>query len=223
MAVHTPHTRMVLLCLAGLMAVAHCQEALTFKPTNATAPYGTQVTGAPTGFAGTAATTTTLGPCVLRTLHTHAATELLYVVKGSLLSIQFAENGSLIASNLDEGKSGGPRAVVYPAGRTHLQYNPTCKAAQFIAFFPVDVPGIKTVNLPVADLNAAIAKAQTASPNNVNAVGIALAEIQKAATSGPVPAGYAGKGPFTPPATGTATFAFPTTFQGACLKRCKLV
>lgn len=221
---HTP-TTVLLVCMA-LLVGAQAQESLTFAPTNATGPFGTQVTGAPKGFDSVSATTTTLGPCVLRTLHTHAATELLYVVSGGLLSVQFSEDGSIIATSLTAsgGKNGTePQAVVYPVGREHLQYNPTCAPASFIAFFPVDVPGIKTINLNGTSFMKAVAKATEVSPAAVDAVSDSLMGIAMAANT-PVPAGYAGVGNFTPAAV--ATFAFPASAAAqadyACLTRCGL-
>ncbi len=69
------------------------------------------------------------GPCVARSLHTHTATELLYMQQGSIISMQIDEQGKNITDTLTASGTvlpGGPgtgalQIVVYPAGRQHLQ------------------------------------------------------------------------------------------------------
>lgn len=237
MARHTSAVGMLLLCFGLMFCSAQAQqETLTLKPTNATGPDGTAVTGAPTGFGGVSAQTATLGPCALRNLHTHAATEYLYVMEGSLLSIQFTENFTMIASFLTAGTGAnviGPQAVVYPAGRQHLQYNPSCAPVSFTAFFPVNTANINTVNIKGSQLNKAFAAAGASVSFSGNVtitnptptvliVAPLVGEIALTANNGIPPAGTTAA-PFMPVQNGVGTFAFPADLQGACIKRCGLM
>lgn len=73
-----------------------------------------------------------LGPCGMNTPHTHPrATEMLYVVNGTLSSGMIAENGARFVFNTLEAGS----AMLFPKGSIHFQQNEGCGECMFYACF----------------------------------------------------------------------------------------
>lgn len=71
-----------------------------------------------------------LGPCGMNTPHTHPrATEMLYVVNGTLSSGMIAENGARFVFNTLEAGS----AMLFPKGSIHFQQNEGCGKCMFYA------------------------------------------------------------------------------------------
>eukprot|EP00877_Chromochloris_zofingiensis_P006601 jgi/Chrzof1/2194/Cz11g05200.t1 len=106
-------------------------------------PRTTQVTGAPAGSNGITREIVRLGPCTMRTLHTHAATELLApFVGGDVLSGQIY-GGKTNTTVIYAAKQ---QSTIYPAGVPHFQFNPSCNAGYAISVFNTDPAGVKTAN-----------------------------------------------------------------------------
>eukprot|EP00877_Chromochloris_zofingiensis_P006600 jgi/Chrzof1/2193/Cz11g05190.t1 len=114
---------------------------LTPKP-GPPGPRTTQVTGASAGSNGITREIVRLGPCTMRTLHTHAATELLYPFVGDVLSGQIY-GGKTYTTVISAAKQ---QSTIYPAGVPHFQFNPSCSAGYAIQVFNTDPAGVKTVN-----------------------------------------------------------------------------
>ena len=78
---------------------------------------------------GMAMTIGILGPCGMNTPHTHPrATEMLFVVNGTLTSGMIAENGSpFIFNTLETGQ-----AQVFLKGSIHYQQNELCDPVMFV-------------------------------------------------------------------------------------------
>ena len=73
-----------------------------------------------------------LGPCGMNTPHTHPrGTELNIVVKGRLVTSFIAENGARVVHNTGRLYE----LAVFPQGALHMEFNPDCKPAAFVAAF----------------------------------------------------------------------------------------
>ncbi|KAH9951608.1 RmlC-like cupin [Amylocystis lapponica] len=83
-----------------------------------------------------------LGPCGLNTPHTHPrATELLFLVNGSLTSGMVTETGSrFITDTLSPGQ-----AMVLPMGSIHFQQNNGCEPLMFVSALNNEDPGSNLV------------------------------------------------------------------------------
>eukprot|EP00877_Chromochloris_zofingiensis_P005676 jgi/Chrzof1/15109/Cz09g27140.t1 len=138
---------------ATLPAYDSAKLYIKFAPAATSQVTKSQVTGAPAGAFGITGTTTTLGPCTMRTLHTHKATELLFPFSGSLVSGQIYDNQTFQITLVH------PRnATIYPPLVPHFQYNPTCKNVSFIASFNSDPAGVGTVNFMANNTPTALAQ-----------------------------------------------------------------
>ncbi|KAH8681211.1 RmlC-like cupin domain-containing protein [Xylariales sp. PMI_506] len=95
---------------------------------------------------GISAAVAFLGPCGFNTPHVHPrATELAFVVEGTIVSSMFPENGVVNAD-------GTPREIfntlnefdttVYYQGSVHSQFNPNCEPAVFFAALSSEDPGV---------------------------------------------------------------------------------
>lgn len=83
-----------------------------------------------------------LGPCGMNTPHTHPrATEMLYVINGTLTSGMIAENGARLVSNtLNAGQ-----AQIFLQGSIHFQQNELCDPVMFIAALNNEDPGVESI------------------------------------------------------------------------------
>ena len=74
-----------------------------------------------------------LGPCGMNTPHTHPrATEMLYVVNGTLTSGMIPENGNrFIFNTLEPGQ-----AQIFLQGSIHYQQNELCEPVMFVGAYP---------------------------------------------------------------------------------------
>ncbi|EIW61982.1 RmlC-like cupin [Trametes versicolor FP-101664 SS1] len=83
-----------------------------------------------------------LGPCGMNTPHTHPrATEMLYVVNGTLSSGMIAENGARFVFNTLEAGS----AMLFPKGSIHFQQNEGCEPMMFVAALNHEDPGVESI------------------------------------------------------------------------------
>ncbi|KAI9001036.1 RmlC-like cupin [Trametes punicea] len=91
---------------------------------------------------GLAMTIGFLGPCGMNTPHTHPrATEILYVVNGTISSGMLAENGARFVFN----KVPAGSAVIFPKGSIHFQQNEECEPITFVAALNHEDPGIESM------------------------------------------------------------------------------
>ncbi|KAI0771602.1 RmlC-like cupin domain-containing protein [Trametes elegans] len=91
---------------------------------------------------GIAMTVGFLGPCGMNTPHTHPrATEILYLVNGTLSSGMIAENGARFVFNTIHGGS----ATVFPRGSIHFQQNEGCDPIVFVAALNNEDPGVESI------------------------------------------------------------------------------
>ncbi|EMD40757.1 hypothetical protein CERSUDRAFT_80405 [Gelatoporia subvermispora B] len=91
---------------------------------------------------GMAMTIGFLGPCGMNTPHTHPrATEMLYVVNGSIISGTLQENGARFVFNEVPGGS----ATIFPKGSIHFQQNNGCEPITFVAALNNEDPGVDSI------------------------------------------------------------------------------
>ena len=84
----------------------------------------------------------TVSPCGLILPHIHPrADEFIFVTQGEFLTQFIAETGAALVEN----KLNIMGSTLFPRGSIHLEYNPTCQTAQFIAAFNGNDPGISFV------------------------------------------------------------------------------
>jgi len=84
----------------------------------------------------------TIEPCGLILPHLHPrAEEFVFVAEGHIFTQFIAETGAVLVSN-DLQKSGG---TMFPRGSIHLEYNPECTPAAFVAAFNDNDPGVSFV------------------------------------------------------------------------------
>jgi len=84
----------------------------------------------------------TVEPCGLVLPHIHPrAEEFAFVTEGHLFTQFLAETGAALVSN-DLQKYGG---TMFPRGSIHLEYNPECTRASFVAAFNDNDPGVSFV------------------------------------------------------------------------------
>jgi hypothetical protein len=83
-----------------------------------------------------------VGPCGLVLPHIHPrADEFIIVTEGQFFTQFITENGaSLITNTLNQWGS-----TIFPKGSIHLEWNPTCHPASFVAAFNSNDPGISFV------------------------------------------------------------------------------
>ncbi|KAI1795208.1 RmlC-like cupin [Ganoderma leucocontextum] len=91
---------------------------------------------------GLAMTIGLLGPCGMNTPHTHPrATEILYLVNGTLTTGMIPENGDRFIFNTLEGGS----AQVFLQGSIHYQQNELCDPVLFVAALNNEDPSVLSV------------------------------------------------------------------------------
>jgi hypothetical protein len=82
-----------------------------------------------------------IGPCGFNTSHTHPRSpQINVIVEGSLATLFVPENGvEPIGPNvLDKFQM-----TVFPQGSTHMEWNPDCDRAVFVAGFASEDPGVE--------------------------------------------------------------------------------
>lgn len=82
-----------------------------------------------------------IGPCGFNTPHTHPrSSQINVIVEGSLATLFVPENGvEPIGPNvLDKFQM-----TVFPQGSTHMEWNPNCEPAVFVAGFASEDPGVE--------------------------------------------------------------------------------
>jgi len=83
-----------------------------------------------------------LNACSLVPPHTHPrSAEFITVVEGTVFTQFLTESGSVVISNNLTTLMG----TVFPQGSIHLEFNPTCGKAVFVAGFNDDDPGVSNV------------------------------------------------------------------------------
>ncbi|KAH9899893.1 RmlC-like cupin [Cubamyces lactineus] len=91
---------------------------------------------------GLAMTVGFLGPCGMNTPHTHPrATEMLYVVNGTISSGMIEENGARFVFNKVDAGS----AMIFPKGSIHFQQNEGCEPITFVAALNNEDPGVESI------------------------------------------------------------------------------
>jgi oxalate decarboxylase/phosphoglucose isomerase-like protein (cupin superfamily) len=104
------------------------------QATGSTAPFLTDVDAA--------MAIVTIEPCGLILPHLHPrGDEFVLVIEGEVYTQFIAETGAVLIEN--ELKTLG--ATLLPKGSIHLEYNPTCKPATFVAAFNTNDPGVSFV------------------------------------------------------------------------------
>ena len=91
---------------------------------------------------GESMTVAYLGPCGMNTPHVHnRATELNIVVQGRLVTNFVGENGAKpVANTLSTFQM-----AVFPQGAIHIEFNPDCEDAVFVAAFNDQDPGVQSI------------------------------------------------------------------------------
>ena len=82
-----------------------------------------------------------IGPCGFNTPHTHPrSSQINVIVEGSLAVLFVPENGvdPIGPSTLDKFQM-----TVFPQGSTHMEWNPNCEPAVFVAGFASEDPGVE--------------------------------------------------------------------------------
>ncbi|KAG6001066.1 hypothetical protein E4U21_004709 [Claviceps maximensis] len=83
-----------------------------------------------------------LGPCGMNTPHVHnRATELNFVAEGRLVTNFVEENGVRAVANTVTKF----QMAVFPQGAIHIEFNPDCTDAVFVAGFNNADPGVQTI------------------------------------------------------------------------------
>ena len=83
-----------------------------------------------------------LGPCGMNTPHTHPrATEMLYLVNGTITTGMIPENGERFIFNIVEAGS----AQVFLQGSIHYQQNELCGSILFVAALTHEDPGVSSL------------------------------------------------------------------------------
>ncbi|RDA87549.1 hypothetical protein CP532_3945 [Ophiocordyceps camponoti-leonardi (nom. inval.)] len=91
---------------------------------------------------GAAMTVGFLGPCGMNTPHVHnRATELNIIVQGRLATNFIVENGARAIENLVSRF----QMAVFPQGAIHMEFNPDCHEAVFVAGFNDADPGVQQI------------------------------------------------------------------------------
>jgi hypothetical protein len=90
----------------------------------------------------TSLTVVTIAPCGLVAPHLHPrGDEFSLVTEGRILSQFITETGSIIVTN----ELPTYTATVFPKGSIHVEYNPDCTEAKFVAAFNNNDPGISLI------------------------------------------------------------------------------
>ncbi|KAG5990916.1 hypothetical protein E4U43_004160 [Claviceps pusilla] len=91
---------------------------------------------------GAAMTIGFLGPCGMNSPHVHnRATQLNFVAEGRLVTNFIEENGvRAVANTVDKFQM-----AIFPQGAIHIEFNPDCEDAVFVAGFNNADPGVQTI------------------------------------------------------------------------------
>lgn len=82
-----------------------------------------------------------LGPCGFNTPHTHPrSSEINVIVEGSLATLFVPENG---VEPIGPNVLNKFQMTVFPQGATHMEWNPNCEPAVFVAGFASEDPGVE--------------------------------------------------------------------------------
>jgi hypothetical protein len=83
-----------------------------------------------------------LSPCAMVAPHLHPrADEFIIVTNGSLFTQFITENGAVLISN----NLTAYEATMFAKGSIHLEFNPGCEAATFVAAFNDNDPGVSLI------------------------------------------------------------------------------
>jgi hypothetical protein len=134
----------------------------------------------------------TIEPCGLILPHIHPrGDEFIITTQGTIFTQFIAETGAVLVSNTLNTLG----ATLFPKGSIHLEYNPTCQPATFIAAFNTNDPGVSFVaanlfsledQLVIASLggDAVVSGADLASIRHALPEGLAVAVDQCVQTCG---------------------------------------
>jgi len=123
-------------------AVVSSPAGKLVQATGSTAPFLTDINAA--------MAVVVVEPCGLILPHLHPrADEFVIVIEGELYTQFIAETGAVLIEN--ELKTLG--ATLLPKGSIHLEYNPTCQPATFVAAFNNNDPGVSFVGANLFSLN----------------------------------------------------------------------
>jgi len=115
-------------------AVVSSPAGQLVQATGSTAPFLTDINAA--------MAVVVIEPCGLVLPHLHPrADEFVIVIEGEIYTQFIAETGAVLIEN--ELKTLG--ATLLPKGSIHLEYNPTCQPATFVAAFNNNDPGVSFV------------------------------------------------------------------------------
>jgi len=98
-----------------------------------------------------------IGPCGFNTPHIHPrSSEINIIVEGRLGTMFIPENGvkPIGINYLDQYQM-----TVFPQGATHLEFNPDCTNAVFVAGFGSEDPGVEQVAQALFSLDPAVVQA----------------------------------------------------------------
>ena len=97
-----------------------------------------------------------LGPCGFNTPHTHPRSSEVNIVVQGTLETEFAlENGARIVKNTLETH----QMTVFPQGALHVEFNPNCENAIFVAGFASEDPGVQQAAQTFFALNQNVVEA----------------------------------------------------------------
>jgi len=106
---------------------------------------------------GVAMTVGFIGPCGFNTPHIHPrSSEINIIVEGRLGTMFVAENG---VKPIGINYLGQYQMTVFPQGSTHLEFNPDCTNAVFVAGFGSEDPGVEQLAQTLFSLDPAVVQA----------------------------------------------------------------
>jgi hypothetical protein len=106
---------------------------------------------------GVAMTVGFIGPCGFNTPHIHPrSSEINIVVQGRLGTMFVTENG---VQPIGINYLGQYQMTVFPQGATHLEFNPDCTDAVFVAGFGSEDPGVEQLAQTLFSLDPAVVQA----------------------------------------------------------------
>ena len=121
----------------------------------------------------------TIEPCGLILPHLHPrGDEFLIATEGEIFTQFITETGAVLISNTLETLD----ATIFPKGSIHLEFNPTCKPATFVAAFNNNDPGVSFVAANLFSLEDQLVIAALGGDAVVS--GADLASIEKALPQG---------------------------------------
>jgi Cupin len=121
----------------------------------------------------------TIEPCGIILPHLHPrGDEFLLITQGTIFTQFITEAGAVLVSNTLNTLG----STLFPKGSIHLEYNPTCQPATFVAAFNTNDPGVSFVAANLFSLEDQLVMASLGGDAVVS--GADLASIRKALPEG---------------------------------------